>query len=413
MGDFSHIRTVALYAARLGQCFSTTRAINGTKVQVRETLDVKNDKYNFTDGVGKISEALAKLVAGELRLPFVPSVFQFRLGGCKGVLAVWPDAQRWEIYIRPSQYKFPAIHNGLEIIRWSQFAAAALNRQLIIVLSILGVRDDVFMAKLEDMLANLQRAMIDQTLAVEMLQRNVDPNQMTLVIASMALEGFMRAEEPFMMSLLRLWRAWTIKYLKERAKIIIDQGAFLFGCTDETKTLKGHFFKANSGSGSPADRRMTSLPEIFVQIPDQQSPGKYRVVEGPCLLARNPSLHPGDIRVVRAVDNKGLRHIRDAVVLPQTGDRDVASMCSGGDLDGDDYLVIWDQDLIPKEWDHPPMDYSPPKPAKLDRQVSRQDITDFFVQYMKNDQLPTIAYAHLAQADQADWGVKDEKCMML
>jgi RNA-dependent RNA polymerase len=29
------------------------------------------------------------------------------------------------------------------------------------------------------------------------------------------------------------------------------------------------------------------------------------------------------------------------VVLPANGDRDLASQCSGGDLDGDDYTVIW------------------------------------------------------------------------
>ena len=37
------------------------------------------------------------------------------------------------------------------------------------------------------------------------------------------------------------------------------------------------------------------------------------------------------------------------MVLPQTGDRDVASMCSEGDLDGDDILVIWYYDLLPSD----------------------------------------------------------------
>lgn len=410
MGDFSHIREVARYAARIGQCFSTTRAISGTRVQVRTTQDVKTGPYNFTDGVGKISESLAKLVTAELRLPFVPSVFQFRLGGCKGVLAIWPDAQKWEIHIRPSQYKFAAMHNGLEIIRWSQFAAAALNRQLITVLSALGVPNEVFVRKLQDMLANLERAMHDEHLALELLQKHVDPNQTTLTIAALVAEGFMKSKEPFVASLLQLWQAWSIKYLKERAKIVIDQGAFVLGCTDETQTLRGHFAGSRVDVEGSMQGDVSALPEIFLQVPDPEAEGRYKAIEGLCLLARNPSLHPGDIRVVNAVDKPQLRHIRDAVVLPQTGDRDVASMCSGGDLDGDDYLVMWDPELIPAEWNHPPMDYTPPSPVELNRDVTKDDITGFFVQYMKNDRLRSIALAHLAWADQRDLGVKDNKC---
>jgi RNA-dependent RNA polymerase len=85
-------------------------------------------------------------------------------------------------------------------------------------------------------------------------------------------------------------------------------------------------------------------------------------------------------------------------------------MCSGGDLDGDDYLVVWDKDLTPTEWNYEPMDYTPPIPRKLDRDVDVNDITSFFVTYMKNDRLPTIAHAHLGWADRLDAGVKDERC---
>jgi RNA-dependent RNA polymerase len=88
-------------------------------------------------------------------------------------------------------------------------------------------------------------------------------------------------------------------------------------------------------------------------------------------------------------------------------------MCSGGDLDGDDYLVIWDQELIPKEWNLPPMDFTPLKPVTLNRDVTVDDITAFFVQYMKNDLLPTIALAHLCWADYEDEGIKDEKCKQI
>ncbi|KAH0543787.1 hypothetical protein FGG08_001969 [Glutinoglossum americanum] len=419
MGEFSEIKVIAKHAARLGQCFSTTRAINGARVEIKETPDVMRNGYNFTDGVGKISEFLAQMIASELDLvgPIIPpSLFQFRLGGCKGVLGVWPDVRHREIHIRPSQYKFPAAHNGLEIIRWSQYAAATLNRQLILVLSALGVPDHVFVTKLKEMMANLERAMWDPAMALNLLRKNIDPNQMTIEIAGLILDGFMEAKEPFFLSLLQLWRAWSIKYLKERAKILIDKGAFVLGCTDETATLKGHFNQHQQrldGTPISVEEQLEALPEIFIQVPDREHKGKYMVIEGICLLARNPSLHPGDIRVARAVNVPALHHMRDVVVLPQTGDRDIASMCSGGDLDGDDYLVVWDKDLTPMEWNYEPMDYTPPTPRRLDRNVNVNDITSFFVTYMKNDRLPTIAHAHLGWADRLDAGIKDERCLQL
>lgn len=411
MGMFKDIKSVALYASRLGQCFSTTRAISGSKVEIQTIKEVKLDKFCFTDGVGKISAFLAQLAASELGIDQAatgaPSVFQFRLGGCKGVLAVSPDAKMREIHIRPSQYKFPAKHEGLEIIRCSQFASSSLNRQLILILSALGVPDGTFIQKLKMQLSNLERAMKDERVALALLQKDIDANQMTLTMAGMILDGFFASKEPFLTSLLRLWRAWSIKYLKEKAKILINDGALLLGCTDETGQLKGHW-TASEKTATPEDKE-ASLPEIFVQLskgPDD----KPQVVKGPMLLARNPSLHPGDIRVVRGVDVPQLRHLKDVVVFPQTGDRDIPSMCSGGDLDGDDFLVMWDSDLLSHDWNQAPMDYSPPDKIAINREITMNDITSFFVTYMKNDTLPSIAHAHVAQADFADDGVKNEKC---
>ena len=414
LGYFTEIRVPAKWCARLGQNFSTTRAI-ATKVVIRDDKidDIERNGFNFTDGVGQISTFLARMIAAEFSLPNPsedpPSLFQFRLGGCKGVLVVAPEVQSQDIHIRPSQYKFPAKHLGLEVIRSSQYVTATLNRQIVILLSALGVPDEVFGNMLKDMLSDLERAMEDKRVALHLLQRNIDFNQSTLVLASMILDGFMEAKDPFMISMLKLWRAWTIKYLKEKAKIFVGDGACLLGCVDEYAVLKGHYDAAQPKPNCDMQERIKALPEIFLQI-DAERRGSYRVLQGICILARNPSLHPGDVRVVMAVDKPQLRHLKNVVVLPQTGDRDLGSMCSGGDLDGDDYLVIWDQNLIPKEWNLPPMDFTPLKPVILNRDVMVDDITAFFVQYMKNDLLPTIALAHLCWADYEDEGIKDEKC---
>lgn len=418
MGDFTHIREVARYCSRVGQCFSTTRALNIGEVEVKTISDIQRGKHNFTDGVGKISPFLAQMIAHQYRgsIHEYPSVFQFRLGGSKGVLTVDPTLARKIVEIRPSQAKFSSLnHADLNICRISQFSAANLNIQIILVLSALGVGDDVFLSKMDLELSDLRQAMIFPEKALELLCKNIDTNQATMHLAQMVEVGFMSSKDPFMMSCLQLWHSWSVKYLKEKARIMVRQGAFVLGCIDETATLKGHY---TINEGLPVQNE-SILPEIFLQIPDPDfphrpdSPIRWKVVTGVCALARNPSLHPGDIRVVRAVDVFQLRHLRNCVVLPQTGDRDVASMCSGGDLDGDDYLVIWDPDLLPQEWNYPPMNYDPPDKVYSKGDVTVDDMTSFFVTHIKHDNLSRIAVAHKYWADALPDGVKSAACLEL
>ncbi|KAF2207354.1 hypothetical protein CERZMDRAFT_71603 [Cercospora zeae-maydis SCOH1-5] len=407
MGDFTSIRVIAKYVSRLGQCFSTTRAIPHS-INVQKIPDVERNGFCFTDGVGKISPFLARMIAYHYGLvnseQDYPSVFQFRLAGCKGVLAVDPSLKGMTLQIRPSQQKFPAKASGLEICRISQFSTASLNVQLILVLSALGVPDEVFLKKLRNMLKELQEALESEEKALELLQKHIDFNQMTIALACMIFDGFMATKDPFVISCLRLWRSWNLKYLKEKARIFIDEGTFLLGCTDESATLKGHYNSVIDTTGTLQDEdthEKSKLPEIFLQIPDTDKPGSYRVIEGIVGLARNPSLHPGDFRIVKAVDKPALHHLKNCIVLPQTGDRDVANMCSGGDLDGDDFIAIWDKDLIP------------PDPTMAEGPVTVDNMTSFFVQHIKNDILSRIACAHRYWADQLPDGIKEQKCLDL
>lgn len=410
----------------LTNTIATTRPVKGVQVDVQEIEDLKtpDGEWCFSDGVGKISDFLSCMIAMELDKPRdepPPSCVQFRLGGCKGVLTVWPEAKLREVCIRPSQRKFQAIHNTLEVIRLSKPAGAALNRQLIIVLSALGAQDNVFILKLQEMLTKLENAMHNPAVALSQLCRTIDANQFTLALAAMIRDKFMDFREPFVMSLLGLWRAWSIKYLKEKARITIEKGAFVLGVVDETGILNGYYKeqeeeedddagRSNKGKGKTVPSKM---PEIFLQISDPDKPGKYKVIEGLCIITRNPSLHPGDIRTVRAVNVPELAHLRNVVVFPKKGDRDLASMLSGGDLDGDDYIVIWDPELTFGIKNHKPMDFTPLEPRTLDRDVTVPDITKFFVNYMRNDKLGTIANAHLAWADQLEDGVKSDQCKFL
>ncbi|KKY20896.1 putative rna-directed rna polymerase (sad-1) [Phaeomoniella chlamydospora] len=425
MGTFDHEKIIAKHAARIGQCFSTTKAVRGARVELVRKADlvpdIERNGYTFTDGVGKISPFLANMVSMELNIKAhaggSPSAYQFRLGGCKGVLVVTSPEDRsvkWNgISLRKSQYKFDSTHHGLEIIRHSEFWGASLNRQLILVLSALGVEDEVFLRRQEQEIKGLKEALQDDATAISKLYEFVDPNHAVAAIANVVTNGFRSSGDPFTISMLRLWRAWRTRDLKSRAKLKIQKGACLLGCIDETATLRGHFDTNQPGPNASHEEKVKALPEIFLQVSRLESPGTVDVIEGICLLTRNPALHPGDIRVVKAVNAPQLKHVKDLVVLPQTGDRDLSGMCSGGDLDGDDYLVIWDQEYLPKIWNHAPMDYTAPPPKTVATNVTPSDIMRFFVQYMKNDILGRIAYAHLAWADYLDEGINSKKCLEL
>lgn len=416
MGTFDQEKVVAKRAARMGQCFSTTRVISSItprhKWSSTAISDIVSFGYTFTDGIGKISPFAAELIKQELKHSGpAPSAFQFRLGGCKGVLAIDKNLTGLEMRLRPSQFKFESASTELEIIRVSEYWQSTLNRQLILVLSDLGIHDDVFVNKQDVCIKSLNQALVEDAAALRALRENVDPNLMTLSLSTLVEHGFRRTKEPFVTSLLQLYRAWTLKYLKEKAKIPIAKGAFVLGVVDETQTLQGHYDRPPQDEPVSQEDREAVLPQIFLQYTDPAT-RKRKVVEGICFVARNPSLHRGDIRVVKAVNVSQLHHLCDVLVMPCNGDRDLPSMCSGGDLDGDDYVVCWDPDLVPKVWTAKAFHYDPPKPVTRDV-ITNDDIIKFFCDYLQNDFLGRIAHAHLAAADFLNEGIRSQTCLEL
>ncbi|OAA72223.1 RNA-directed RNA polymerase (Sad-1) [Cordyceps fumosorosea ARSEF 2679] len=410
LGNFNHIRNIAKFGARIGQCFSTTREVRGVRVPtIRHIDDIEGDGECFTDGVGIISELLAKLVVDEMKLDVVgnPSAFQFRMGGAKGVLAVWPReyAKNMEVCLRKSQIKFSTETNTLEIVKVARATTATLNRQIIVILEYLGVSHSTFLALLNKHINQYEEAMKNRAAAIDLLTKFVDENQTTVILAELLKTDF---QDPFIKNLLKLWRSWSLKLMKEKCRIHVEKSAFVMGCVDETGTLRGHSILAE---GKQAKKNVSSLPQIFLQISDRKYRSKTTIIQGICLIGRNPSLHAGDIRVVQAVDNPRLRHLKDVVVFPSKGDRSLPSLLSGGDLDGDDYFVLWDSSLIPQIWNTPPMRSMPITPQDLDRDVEVNDLRNFVVKYMKNDFLAYIAIAHQAHADQS--GVASRICLQL
>ena len=127
MGDFSMCESPSKYAARVGQCFSTTVTISTSHRKRNDGLRVKDDLPDIpssieslvhSDGCGLIRhEVLLKSV-----LPLVPyaprfksdiSAIQFRCGGAKGVLVGWDfdklGIRNHDVCLRPSQVSAHAL----------------------------------------------------------------------------------------------------------------------------------------------------------------------------------------------------------------------------------------------------------------------------------------------------------------
>ncbi|EXX63767.1 hypothetical protein RirG_149260 [Rhizophagus irregularis DAOM 197198w] len=392
MGDFSDIKTVAKYAARMGQCFSSTRVIQYVPVSdIKEIPDIIRNGYTFSDGIGKISFSLAEVIAKELDLKRIPSAFQFRMAGYKGGLCQSRYLRANQVQVRPSQHKFKSNHNILEIVRCSSSLPSYLNRQAITLLSALGIPDDVFIRMKDQQVSELSRIFESDLLALNVLQQNIDEYETSQSLIELVKAGFLQSKDPYLINLISLFRIKMLQDLKKKAKIRVGRGAFLMGVLDETKTLKDN--------------------EVYCCISDPCNPSKRKVITGTCIVYRNPCFHPGDIRIVKAVYCNTLSNLMDVLVFPSVGYRDIPNQCSGGDLDGDDFTIIYDEHLIPSEA-HEPMNYKSKKPKPVDH-VTMESIKAFFVNYVFSDQLGKIANAHLAKADSFPNGALHGQCKAL
>ena len=150
--------------------------------------------------------------------------------------------------------------------------------------------------------------------------------------------------------------------------------------------------------------------EIYCYVHNEAGP---KLLTGNVVITRSPALHPGDVQCVTAVDVPGdnpLRALHNVVVFSSHGQRDLPSKLSGGDLDGDLYNIIYDDALYPRRLSQP-ADYPTAVPIDIGRTVERSDMTEFFIQFMENDNLGLIATLHQILADQSPLGTFDPECI--
>lgn len=409
IGDLSSIRVPSKYMARLGQAFSQSMGyVTVPQACTRVDRDILQKgrkpgiEYNFSDGVGRISPSVLARVHAALPEERKPSAIQIRYGGCKGMLVLDPTLEGDQIVFRDSMFKYPSQSEELFILKTSRPRVVKLNRPMITILSqkmtrsgVQDIEDGVFMRMQQDCLEPYLDSLFNDRGTAALLQSE---SSLRMPYRELAEAGLDLHAEPFFRSLLWALHHRCLKDLKDKMNILVPPrfGRTMFGVLDETATLQ---------YGQVYVRYSTDLDRFG---PDDES----QVLTGRVIVTKNPCIHPGDIRLLEAVNVPALSHIRDCVVFPQIGKRPHPNEMAGSDLDGDEYSVIWYEPLLFKRNDDP-MDFYSSEAVEKEGTVQVEDMVDFMCTYIVNDIVGLMGSAHLAWADLLKMGVKSQRCLVL
>ena len=405
LGNFEGIRVPAKCAARIGQAFSETPyavPIRELGIMPRYIPDVKSRDGSrvFSDGVGTISYDAMRECWGYLpQRSRAATSFQIRCGGIKGMLSLDTRLSGKVFCIRKeSMMKFRS--EDMEELGICDVASRPLrlmlNRQMIKILEDMGTPNSWFLKVQNDELQFIRgvtaKAINTSTfLRYQLIGNSVGFPQFIRQVNDMGIDY---RHDKFLQSVVETVVLRELRLLKHKARIPVRKGVTLFGIMDETGFLEPD--------------------QIYVAFDKAD-----RIEQPPrsctALITRSPALHPGDIRIVTMVTppaGSPLRSLRNCVVFSQRGDRDLPSQLSGGDLDGDLYNVIWDSEAMPQR-EFAPADYPRVQPKELPSPVTRNDIADFFINFMKTDILGMVATRHQVLADVRVDGTADPECIQL
>ncbi|XVF50293.1 hypothetical protein PTKIN_Ptkin04bG0084700 [Pterospermum kingtungense] len=408
-GMLQEIRSISKCAARMGQLFSSslpTLVVPVQDVDIIPDIEVNSDgiNYCFSNGIGKISLPFARQVAQKCGLDYTPSAFQIRYGGYKGVVAVDHNSFR-KMSLCRSMLKFESNIKMLNVTKWSESMPCFLNREIVSLLSTLGIKDEVFDTIQQEQLCLLAKMLTNREAALDALQ-SLDGVDSKNILVEM-LQLYEPNMEPYLSMMLLSHHGSLLSDLKSRCRIFVPKGWILVGCLNETGIL-------NYGQVYVCVKMKNTELECTDQSFFHKMDEEKAIVIGKMVVTKNPCLYLGDIRVLEAIYDAQLEEkgLVDCLVFPQKGERPHPNECLGGDLDGDQFFIRWDRDLIPFQTDAP-MDYTGRNPRIMDHEVTLQEIQKFFVDYMINDTLGAISTAHLVHADREPDKARSENCLAL
>jgi RNA-dependent RNA polymerase len=282
----------ARYGARISQAFTATDPSISVEIdEIFHENDIERNNSCFTDGVGTISPEMARAIWNELgaarrrrRHKPCPRAFQVRFQGSKGMLSVNHRLSGRAICLRPSMIKFEAPESRqIEIARaFDKPGKYYLNRPLIMILEGLGVDFDAF-KRFQDYAVSEARDSTESLFrAVKMLESHGLGTSFRLPSVMLSLDNLAvhSLDDRFYHQTMECAVHHVLRELKQHARIPIPGAWTLVGVADIHEYLEeGQIF-------------------AFVKDPNSH---ETIYLEGPTLISRSPTIHPGDVRIVQAI----------------------------------------------------------------------------------------------------------------
>uniref|UniRef100_A0A0K0F1T8 RNA-dependent RNA polymerase n=1 Tax=Strongyloides venezuelensis TaxID=75913 RepID=A0A0K0F1T8_STRVS len=440
LGSFT-LESVSKMIARVAQCFTQSwnaenAIVEGNEMKKGTEYDnpgwIKSNKktYCYTDGCGMISLTMAKQIASSFKDKYkdISSCYQFRYGGYKGVLATYPildkvnklnienkitlfdNKNQLHFIWRPSQMKFRTGNSlkNLEIVKASKPSEVSFNRPFINVL------DQVSRMQSNECnrrICNRIHELYDNHVT-SIIEALLDENNAFQALSSMNLKYFGIKElkdtrmfsfqtEAFFKNLVNVYASYQVNTLLNRFKIKIpsDLGRTMFGVADESGCLEyGQVFIQYNTNMNPKKDYANSSKKIHI---------------GKVLVTKNPTVVSGDVRIFEAVDVEALHDLVDVIVFPRDGPKPHTTEIAGSDLDGDEYSVIFDENLF-LEYNMEAFDF--------DKEDSEKHVSigvnshmefhakqkEFMLDFLLTNSVGVIATTHLIQSD--FFGLESEVC---
>ncbi|KAL7715656.1 RNA-dependent RNA polymerase [Entamoeba marina] len=354
-------------AGLFGSDSVTTTPINPKQIIIIDDVIGDNGTV-FSDGVGKISRRLANQVFYEFKNRSYsqvrinqPAAFQIRYAGVKGVVSVDCTDETENIYFRPSQIKIdalPKITQPLRVVQVPEFHHGRMNEQLALGLEYLQIPTENFLVVADNY---LKRMCISSSRNSEIL------------------------DEPFVHSTLLLLKIAILQQKGSFMKFDIPESASLMGVMDESGLL-------NEG-------------EVFIQTTSFSD----NIPSDKLLIVKFPATHPGDFVIFNNVRDRilkqqhegyeRLKYFKDVVVFSSKGKRSDPSKLAGGDLDGDEYLIIWNKRFLPADHIkcHPPACYDSEK-VHLEKFLEFDDMKRAFINQLHSKYVLSQISTHHKQS---------------
>ena len=334
------------------------------KIRKRDRLSPTGNVMN--DGIGRISQSLARKIRAKMGSSGNLTGFQGRIGSAKGfwIIDIQDDTDRDWIILYPSQRKWKCDftdeeHRTFEVrSEVNPLKSANLNNQFLPILHDRAKDKKGMKIAISNILErSLCKEMEEQRMAIQ------DPCRLRLWVQNNSTGSLREArlksgQVPFVGGLpkqeadrinflldggfdpRRLRMLWELTFklrkdrceeMKSRMNIRIGRSTYAFMVVDFWGLLnEGEIHLGFSSNFQDDDSRFS---ETYLHGMD-------------VLVARSPAHYTSDIQKVKAVFRPELGPLKDVVVFPSKGNIALADKLSGGDYDGDIAWVCWDPDIV-------------------------------------------------------------------